>query len=162
MWTQTFNAELPRTCFLSRCWFCAESDEFQRSQKLENCQQRACSSRKAKAAAVTPTSAGNHWGKMGIRCWSRIPPGGHQAMAETAGDEEDSQSLKGLWIKTMEVVYKRCLIKKRTQIARNSSSTLLPWYHCSVSPSSFNLFRFCANQRLGLLQSETLPSSVRE
>lgn len=98
---------------------------------------------------------------MGIGCRSRTPRGGQRAMAGTAGDQEGSQRLKGLWIKIKGVVYKRCFTKKRTQIARNSSPPLLPRCHCNASPSEFHLFRFWANQWLGLLQSKALPSSVR-
>jgi len=47
-------------------------------------------------------------------------------MTEMFGDEEGSQSFKGLWRKTMGMVHKRCFTKKITEIARNSSPPLLP------------------------------------
>ena len=137
MCTQPFDAELPRTCFLHRCCFFAESDEFQRLQKLENCQQRACGSEKEKAAAgstsprgapaVTSTSGRESSRKNGISAHQLAPMWrSSRAMAEMFGDEEGTQSFKGLSIKTMGAVYKRCFTKKRTQIARNSSPPLLP------------------------------------
>lgn len=133
--------------FLHRCCFFAESDEFQRSQKLENCQQRACGSGKEKAAAgstspcgapaVTSTSGRESLRKNGISVHELAPTWRSlRAMAETFGDEEGSQGFKGLWIKTMRVVYKRCFTKKRTQIARNPSPPLLPWYHSNMSQST--------------------------
>lgn len=127
--------------------FFAESDEFQRSQKLENCQQRACGSGKEQAAAgstspcgapaMTSTSGRESLRKNGISVQKIAPTWRSlRATAEMFGDEEGSQNFKGLWIKTVGVVYKRCLTKKRTQISRNSSPPLLPWYHSNMSQSN--------------------------
>lgn len=81
--------------------FFAESDEFQRSQKLENCQQRACGSGKEKAAArgtfpcgtlaVTTTSGRELLRKNSISAYKPAPTWRSlRAMAEMCGDEEGS------------------------------------------------------------------------
>lgn len=126
--------ELPRTRFLHRCCFFAESDEFQGSQELGNCQQRACGSGKEKAAAGSTLPVGpccdppaaNHRGRKVFQCTNSLPCGVTGSTAEMSGDEEGSQSFKGLWIKTVGVAYERSFAKSRTQMARNSSPPPLP------------------------------------
>ena len=88
MCMQPFNAELPRSCFLHACFFLNKIDEFQTSQKLENCQQGACGSSKEKAAAgstspcgapaVTSTSGGDSLRKNGIPAHELPPTWSHR------------------------------------------------------------------------------------
>lgn len=140
MCTQPLDAELPRTlpCTDVGVFFHAENDEFQRSQKLENCQQRACGSGEGKAAAgstspcrapaVTSTSGRESVRKNGMSEQEGAPTwrSARAEMAEMFGNEQCSQSVKSLGIKAMGVVYKRCFTEERTQIVRNDSPPLLP------------------------------------
>lgn len=110
MCTKPLDVELPRTfpCTDVGIFFRAENDEFQRSPKLENCQQRARSAGQGKAAAgstspcrapaMTSTSGRESVRKSGMSEQEGAPTwsSGRAEVAGMFGNEQCSQRVKSL------------------------------------------------------------------
>lgn len=127
--------ELPRTRFLHRCCFFCWKWWIPGITRVRKLPAKSLWLRQRKSSCWEHLSL---WGPA-VSPWQRIteeercpsaPTRSHVesrgATAEMSGDEEGSQSFKGLWIKTVGVVYERSFAKNRTQMARNSSPPLLP------------------------------------